>query len=345
VDLLKRLCDTPGVAGFEEPIQAIVAEELGKTTDEVKIDRLGNVIGFKRGGQSAVASNRLKLMISAHIDEIGFMVRFIDKDGFLRFAPIGGYDPRTLIAQRVIVHGRKALKGVIAPQANWLLTEEEKQKTLPIKDLFIDVGLTREEVVKLVKVGDVISLAAEFEELNEKVILGRNFDDRLGVYVMLEAMRRLRGCQVDVFAVGSVQEELGVRGATTAAFAIEPDLGIALDGSLSSDLPSAREDEKCCLLGGGTGIYVMDRLTVSSKRMVNFLIHLAEKYGVKYQINIGGGTDASAMQRSRSGVYACTIGPPTRYMHSVTQLCHKEDLENTIELLRLFIENAHELSG
>ncbi len=171
--------------------------------------------------------------------------------------------------------------------------------------------------------------------------MGRNFDDGLGGYVLIEAMERVRNVGVEVYAVGTGQEELGVRGAPTAAYAIEPDIGIAIDGSLASDVPYAGETEKHCFLGKGAGIYIIDNRTVSDPALVAFLEMLAEKHGIKYQRNLGGGTDASAMQRNKTGAYACTIGAPTRYMHSTTQLARKDDIEATIRLLAAFLENAH----
>jgi len=341
MNLLKRLCETPGVSGHEERIQKIVKEELEKLTSEVRVDRLGNVIALKRAKGVSEGSSPLKVMIAAHMDEIGFLIKFIDKDGFLRFVPIGGFDPRTLIAQRVIVHGRKDVGGVIAPEPTWLLDKEDRKKVLQIKDLFIDVGMRREEVSKIVSIGDVVSLDQDFKELNDKVVTSRNFDDRIGVYVMIEALKRVKDSYVDIYAVGTTQEELGCRGATVASFAVEPDVGIALDGSLASDVPYAREEDKHCLLGEGAGIYIIDNRTVSNKKVVNFLIKLAEEHNIKYQINIGGGTDASVMQRNRTGALVCTLGPPTRYMHSVVQICHREDIESNIELVKVFLENAH----
>ena len=339
--LLRVLSDTPGVSGFEEPVQAVIKAELEGVCDEVRVDKIGNLIGVKVATRAAKGATPLRVMLAAHMDEIGFMVKHIDGEGFVRFMPIGGFDPRTLVAQRVIIHGERDVKGVIAPQPNWILSSEDRQKVLGIKDLVIDAGLGKEAISRFVSIGDVISLAQSFDELNDQVVIGRNFDDRVGVYAMLEAMKRAQACQVDIYAVATVQEEVGLRGVPTAAYAIEPDVGIALDGSLASDVPYAKEEERHCVMGAGTGIYVMDGRTISDRRLVSFLIRLAEENGIKYQINLGGGTDASIIQRQKTGARVCTIGPPTRYMHSTAQLCSKADIENTIELLLVFLENAH----
>ena len=341
MELLRILSNTPGVSGFEDPVQQVVKAELEPFCDSVHIDKIGNVIGLKRGVRTEQEGAPLKVMLAAHMDEIGFMVKYIDRDGFVRFMPIGGFDPRTLVAQRVIIHGQRDVKGVVAPQPNWILNDKDRQKVLEINELVIDTGMDRESITNLVSIGDVISLAQPFEELNEKVVVGRNFDDRVGVYVMLEAMKRIKECQVDVYAVATVQEEVGLRGVPTATYAIEPDVGIALDGSLASDVPYAKEEERHCIMGEGTGIYVMDRLTISDRKLVRFLMQLAQKQGIKTQINLGGGTDASIIQRHRTGARVCTIGAPTRYMHSTAQMCSLEDIESTIELLVAFLHNAH----
>lgn len=339
MELLKRLSDTPGVSGFEEPVQEIVRAELEAVCDEVWSDRIGNVIG-KRVACS-LGDPPLKVMIAAHADEIGFMVKHIDREGFVRFLPIGGFDPRTLIAQRVILHGQEDVKGVITPVPNWLRRGDDQAKAIEIRDLVIDTGRPGDEVHRLVRVGDPISLAQRFEELNAQTVIGRNFDDRVGVYTMLEAMKRVRDCAVEVYAVSTVQEEVGLRGVPSAAYAIDPDVGIAIDGSLSSDIPYADEQDKHCTMGAGAGIYLIDNRTISDRRLVRFLFQLAEEHGIPVQKNLGGGTDASIIQRNRTGARACTIGAPTRYMHSTAQMCSKQDIEATIALLAAFIENAH----
>ena len=341
MELLKKLSDTPGVSGFEERVQEIVRAELEPVCDEVWSDRIGNVIGLKRAAGRAEGAAPLKVMIAAHADEIGFMVKHVDAEGFVRFMPVGGFDPRTLIAQRVVIHGKREVKGAIAPVPNWILREGDRGKTLDIADLVIDAGLGKAEMDRLVSIGDVISLAQPFEELNDRVVAGRNFDDRVGVYTMLEAMKRVGDCRVDVYAVSTVQEEVGLRGVPTAAYAIEPDIGIAIDGSLASDVPYAKKEDRHCTMGGGTGIYVIDSRTISDRKLVAFLVQLAEEKEIAHQLNLGGGTDASIIQRHRTGARVCTIGAPTRYMHSTSQLCSKEDIENTIRLLVAFSENAH----
>ncbi len=345
MELLQRLCDAPGVSGFEEAAQAIAFEELATCSDEIWRDRLGNVIAVKRAPNR---SGRVpKVVYAAHVDEIGLMVTNIDPEGFVRFRAIGGFDPRTLVSQRVIVHGTRnglhTLKGVIPPQSGWLGSEADRERVFPIEELYIDLARPGHDVLERVHVGDVVTLAATFDRLNDEVVMGRNFDDRIGVYSLIEAMKRIEDPPVDVYAVSSVQEEVGVRGMPVAATAIEADIGVAIDGSLPSDTPYAKSHQRQCLLGHGTGIYLIDNRTIGSPALIRALIDVSEREGIPYQRNIGGGTDASEIQRTGLGALSTTIGAPTRYMHSTVQLCHLTDIEATTALLAAFPQVAADL--
>ncbi len=263
------------------------------------------------------------------------MVKHIDADGFIRFQGVGGLNPQVLVSQRVIIHGRKPVKGVIVPR--------RAGEPLPaLEEMLIDVGLPREAVCEAVEVGDIVTFAQELEQLNDKVYMGRNFDDRIGTYCLLDAMQNLGPTQVDVYAVSSVQEEVGVRGMPMAAYAIEPDIGLALDGSVTWGAHIPKHDY-ICAMGEGTGIYLIDNLTIGDRRLIRFLIDLCEQHGIAYQRNIGGGTDASAIQRTKEGALSTTVGAPVRYMHSTVQLCHEDDIEATVSLLKVFLEHAHEM--
>jgi endoglucanase len=336
--LLERVCNTPGIPGFEDGIQDAVAEVLAACCDEVSRDRVGNVIGLKRAEKPEGDGAPMRVVLAAHADEIGMMVKHIDDDGFIRFEPIGGLHPQVLVSQRVTIHGKRAVDGVIGPD----MRPDSRDKAPRLQDMLIDVGLPKDAVCKLVEVGDVITFAQEVAALNDKVYMGRNFDDRIGTYCLLEAMRRVGPTSADVYAVSSVQEEVGVRGMPVAAYDIEPDMGLAIDGSLTWG-PYLKKHEHPCTLGEGTGIYIMDRLTIGDRRLVRFLFDLCERRGIAYQRNIGGGTDASAIQRVGRGALTTTVGAPVRYMHSTVQLCHVDDVEATIDLLTAFLESAHEL--
>ena len=300
---------------------------------------MGNVIALRKATQPPADGKRpLRAVLAAHVDEVGMMVKHMDDNGFIRFQPMGGLNPQVVVSQRVVIHGRKPVGGVVVPDSR----PDSKDKVTPLNEAFIDTGLPKDTLCKLVDVGDIITFAPGVELLNEKVYVGRNFDDRIGTYCLLEAMRRVGTTAVDAYAVSSVQEEVGVRGMRTAAYAIEPDIGLAIDGSLTWG-PYAKEHQKNCALGKGTGIYIMDGLTIGHRRLVRFLFDLCERFEIPFQKNIGGGTDASAIQQSRAGALSTTVGAPVRYMHSTVQLCHADDIEATVALLAAFLEHAHEL--
>lgn len=343
--LLKILCKTPGIAGYEQRIQKVIKEELEKVTDEVKIDKLGNVIGIKKAKKLSGKPAPKKVMIAAHMDEIGFVIQYIDEDGFLKFFTLGGFDLKTLFAQKVIVHGVRDVKGVIGSKSVHLLNEEDR-KTLPkIQELFIDTGLERNEVLKIVKRGDFATLAGCFEEINSKTIITKALDDRVGVYIMIEALKRIKNCYVDIYAVATVQEEIGEhRGAVVSSFFIEPDIGIALDIVAASDLPGIEKEERLIILGGGTVITLMDSLyTISDREIISLLKKIAEDNKIKYQIDIKmrGGTDAGVIQRSKTGTPICIISVPVRYTHTAIEMCHKDDIESSIRLLSKFLESIN----
>ncbi len=338
-ELLKRVCNAPGVPGYEDEAQAVVMETLRQSCDEVRRDRLGNVIGLRKATQPPAERERpLRVVLAAHVDEVGMMVKHIDSNGFIRFQPMGGLNAQVIVSQRVVIHGRKPVGAVVVPDTR----ADGKDKVTKVEEAYLDTGLPRDILRELVDVGDVVTFAPGVELLNEKVYVGRNFDDRIGTYCLLDAMRRVGDTAVDVYAVSSVQEEVGLRGMRPAAYAIEPDIGIAIDGSLTWG-PYAGEHERTCTLGKGTGIYIMDRLTIGDRRLVQFLFDLCERFQIPCQKNVGGGTDAAAIQQSRAGALSTTIGAPVRYMHSTVQLCHADDIEAAAELLAKFLEHAHEL--
>lgn len=336
--LLKRIGNAPGVSGFENAAQDIAEEVLATCCDEVKRDHLGNVIGFKKATKRPRGRNRpIRLMLAAHADEVGLMVKFINDAGFIHFIPLGGVNTVVVQSQRVVIHGRKPVRGVIVPKADG---NGKDEKPPQLADLFIDTGLPKEKLEKLVSIGDIVTFESDVSLLNGKMWVGRNFDDRIGSYSLLEAMRTVGDTHVDVYAVSSVQEEVGLRGARPAAFGIEPDIGIAIDGSMSRGA-YVNERDNLCEPGKGTGIYMVDRLTIGHPRLVQYLCDLCEKSKIPYQRNIGGGTDAAAIQQSRAGVIATTVGAPVRYMHTTVQLCHADDMDATVDMLVKFMETAH----
>jgi endoglucanase len=345
--LLKKLTETPGVTGYEDAVRAIVKTELARYCDTVTTDSMGNVIGLKKAKFPKGAKRPKKVrrvMLAAHMDEIGFIVRHVDeKTGFLRIQPLGGFDAKTLIAKRVMVHGRKKCRGVIGTKPVHIMSDEEKKKLPSLDDLFVDLGLPAKAVKKNVAVGDMVSLEQTFLDLGDAVT-AKALDDRVGVYVMLEALRRMKKCSVDIYAVGSVQEEVGLRGALVSAFGVEPDIGIALDITIACDLPGVGEAKQVTRMGQGVAIKIMDSASISNPKLVKRFRKLAADRGIKHQMEIlpRGGTDGGAMQRARGGAAVITLSIPTRYAHSVVEMASKKDIEAAIKLLAAFLEVAHE---
>ncbi|MTI94010.1 MAG: M42 family metallopeptidase [Firmicutes bacterium] len=337
MELLKRLSETPGIPGREERIRALIKAEMETLVDEVRVDAIGNVIGIKKGKGP-------KLMLSAHMDEIGFIVSHITDQGFLRLNPVGGFDPRTLVAQRVTVHGREDITGTLMPGLKpiHVMTPEEAKVALKLTDLFVDIGRSKEEVEKLVRIGDPITLYRPVEQIGDTVS-GKAMDDRAGVWVMLEAIRQLQSHEVEIWAVASVQEEVGLRGATTGAYGIKPDIGLALDVTLAIDHPGGSKESQVTELGKGPAIKVMDSASISNYKLVDFMRELAEKEKIPYQMEIlpRGGTDAGAMERTHTGCPVITLSVPTRYVHSNVETINTQDIRQTATLLARFIETAH----
>ncbi len=345
LDLLKRLCETPGIPGHEERIRAIVIPELRETCDELSVDALGNVIAIKRGTGGGDA--RRKVMLAAHMDEIGFMVSHVDDGGFLRLQPLGGFDPRALFQQRVQVHNEGgSFRGVLAPAAKpaHLLDPTDREKAPKLAEFYVDLALPGERVKELVSVGDMVTLDRTVEEIGDCVI-GKAFDDRLSVFIMLEALRAVRSTVCDIYAVATTQEEVGLRGAQTASYAVAPDLSIALDVTLAVDLPGGEAKDQVTRLGAGTAIKLMDSSSISNPKLVRAFRETAEREGIPYQLEIlpRGGTDAGAMQRARAGSAAITLSTPTRYVHTVNEMAHKADIQAGIDLLARVLERAHEI--
>jgi endoglucanase len=351
-DLLKRLSETPGVPSREERIRAVVLEAMRPLVDEVRVDAMGNAVGRKRGrGGPDTAGNGSgyprRVMIAAHMDEIGFLVRHVDKDGFLRLQPVGGFDPKTLVAQRVQVLATNGsiLHGVLMPSGGkppHLMQPGEHPKPPQVEDFFVDVGLSGEQAKEAVELGDMVTLDRTAELVGHQVV-GKCLDDRVGVFVMLEALRALREHQVEIIAVATVQEEVGLRGATTAAFGVEPDVGVALDVTLAMDIPGVEEHDRVSQLGEGVAIKVMDSSSISDPRLVRHFRDLARREQIPFQMEVlpRGGTDAGAMQRARAGIPVITLSIPTRYVHTPNEMVGEGDVEAAIQLLARYLEEAH----
>jgi len=292
---------------------------------------MGNVIAIKKGTEDK------KVMSAAHLDEISFMVTHIEDNGFLRFHTLGGFDPKTLSAQRVIVHGKKDIIGVMGSKPIHTMTAEERNKAPKLSDYFIDTGLDTETLKSLVSVGDVITRERDLIEMGD-CINAKSLDNRISVYILIEVLKRLQNQSIpyDFYAVFTVQEEVGLRGATTAASGFKPEFSIALDVTVASDMPGMQPFEFITTLGKGTAIKVVDGSVICDYRMVDFMKKVAQEHKIQHQLEVltAGGTDTAALQRSGAGgSIAGAISIPTRYLHQVIEMCHKSDIEATISLL------------
>lgn len=337
LELLKKLTEAEGIPGREERVRDIVIAALNPLTDEIRVDALGNVIARKSGSGP-------KVMIAAHMDEIGFVVKYVDKNGFLRFDPSGGFDPKTLIAQRVVVHGENEdLLGIIGSKPPHILSEEERKKPTELKDLFIDLGLPTSTVNEKIIVGDFVTLEQDFKHVGE-LLCCKALDDRVGLYVMIEALRKLSSHQADIYVVATVQEEVGLRGARVSGYGINPDIGIALDVTVAADVPGSKGHEYVTELGKGTAIKVKDSSHISNPKLVRTFRKIATEKGIPFQLEVlpRGGTDAAGMQMAREGKAVITLSIPTRYLHSVVEAAHTTDVQASVDLLAAYLEVAHE---
>ena len=337
VDLLNKIVTTPGAPGFEKRIRDLVIEEVKPLVDELEFDNMGNVYAIKRGTGSK------KVMVGAHMDEIGFIVTHIDDNGFIRFHTLGGFDPKTLTAQRVIIHGKKDIVGVMASKPIHVMTPEERNKVAKTTDYFIDTGMKAEEVKELISIGDSITREREFIEMGD-CVNGKSLDNRLAVFILIETLKKLKGKEIpyDLYGVFTVQEEVGIRGANVSSLRVKPDFGFGLDTTIAFDLPGAAPHEMITKLGEGTAIKIMDASTISDYRMVEFMKNTADKHKIKWQPEIltAGGTDTAGIQRmTEGGSIAGAVSIPTRHLHQVVEMAHKEDIQGSIDLLCACIQD------
>lgn len=337
ISLLKEICEIAGAPGFEKRVRDLVIQHVTPLVDEVTIDNIGNVIAIKRSKQNPEGK---RVMVAAHMDEIGFIVTHIDDNGFVRFHTLGGFDPKTLTAQRVIVHGKMDLVGVMGSKPIHVMSAEERTKLPKTTDFFIDLGMSKEEVEKYVKVGDPVTRNRELIEMGDCVNC-KSIDNRVAVYILIEALRELENPAYDVYATFTVQEEVGLRGANVAAHGINPDFGIALDTTIAFDVPGAQPHEKVTELGKGAAIKIMDAMTICDYRMVEFMKQTADKAQISWQpeILVAGGTDTAGVQRmGKQGAIAGAISIPTRHLHQVIEMAHKKDIADSIALLKVCLE-------
>jgi len=331
IDLLREITEVAGAPGHEQRVREIVLREVTPLVDDVTVDNMGNVYAIKKGADPK------RVMVGAHMDEIGFIVTHIDDNGFLRFHTLGGFDPKTLTAQRVIVHGTEDIIGVMGSKPIHVMSPEERTKMPKTTDYFIDLGMKKEAVEKIVSIGNSVTRERGLIEMGECVNC-KSLDNRLAVFILIETLRILKDKAVpfDIYGVFTVQEEVGIRGANVAALAIKPDFGFGLDTTIAFDVPGAKPEEMITKLGDGTAIKIMDSGTICDYRMVKYMENIAAKYGIKSQKEIltAGGTDTSGIQRMNpGGAIAGAISIPTRHIHQSIEMAHKQDIRGSIDLL------------
>jgi len=338
IPLLSTICEIPGPPGFEFRIRKYIEKEIKQYVDDLSIDNIGNIITLKKGNNNPEGK---KIMIAAHMDEIGFIVTHIDDKGFLWFHPLGGFDPKTLTSQRVIVHGTEDMIGVMGSKPIHVMSQEERVKPAKIEDFFIDLGLPYDEVIQKVFVGAPITRERSLIEMGH-CINCKSLDNRISVYILFEVLKNLKDFPYDVYGVFTVQEEVGLRGAQVASHTINPDFGLGLDTTIAYDVPNARPQERVTELGKGAAIKILDSSAISDFRMVKFLKEIADNNKIKWQPEIlpAGGTDTASVQKNgKNGSIAGAISIPTRHIHQVIETVHKEDVIACILLLKAAIEN------
>jgi len=338
-DLLAELTRTPGAPGHEHRIRDVVRRELEPLVDEVSVDPLGNLVARRAGGGGP------RLMLCAHMDEIAFMVTHVEDDGTLRFLPLGGFDAKTLTAQRVIVHGREDLLGVLGGKAVHLMSDEDRRKAPKLEDFLVDTGLPGERVKELVRPGDVITRERELTRLGD-LVTSKSLDNRAGLYVMIQAVRALADHEAEVVAVAAVQEEVGLRGARVAAARVRPQVALAIDITLANDAAGVRSHERVTALGGGAAIKVYDTSAIVPAAVVDHLVGLAEERDIPHQLEVmpRGGTDTRELQLSGDGAVAGCVSIPTRYVHQSVETLHPDDLDACVALVAAFCETGHLLA-
>lgn len=336
--LLKKICETPGTSGFETAIRNLIIKEIKPHVDSIEVDNMGNIVTYIKGKDSSK-----KVMSAAHMDEIGFIVKHIDDDGFVRFHTLGGFDPKTLTSQRVIVHGKNDMLGVMGSKPIHVMSAEERTKPPKTLDYFIDLGRSKKEVEKYIEIGNPITRFQDLSEIGD-CLTCKSLDNRISVFILVEALKKLKNPGFDFYGVFTVQEEVGLRGAHVSTMSIKPDFAIALDTTIAFDVPGSKPEEVVSKLGDGTAIKIMDTSVICDYRMVRFLKNTAKKHKIKWQAELltGGGTDTASMQRmTPGGSIAGAISIPTRHIHQSVEMVHKEDVQSSIDLLVASIEDIH----
>ena len=335
--MLKELTDANGIPGNERAPRQVMKKYIEPLADEIEYDNLGSLIAKKIGDP-----NGPKIMIAGHLDEVGFMVSQIDEKGFIKFQTVGGWWSHVMLSQRVTITTRKGeeIIGVIGSKPPHIIPVEARKKVVDMKELFIDIGATsKEEALEWgIRPGDMITPYFEFNVMkNEKMLLAKAWDNRIGCAIAIDVFKALKDSNHPniVYGVGNVQEEVGLRGAKTSTFKIQPDIGFALDVGVAGDTPGITAKESTSKLGDGPQIIIYDASMVGHKGLRDFVVDIAEEHNIPYQFDStpGGGTDAGSIHLTANGVPAMAIGIATRYIHSHAAILHRDDYENTVKLV------------
>ncbi|MEO2074689.1 MAG: M42 family metallopeptidase [Bacillus sp. (in: firmicutes)] len=334
--MLKDLTDAKGIPGNEREVREVMKKYITPFADEVTTDGLGSLIAKKVGKEGGP-----KIMVAGHLDEVGFMVTQIDDKGFLRFQPVGGWWGQVMLAQRVTIVTRKGdVTGIIGSKPPHVLSPEARKKPVEIKEMFIDIGASSRDEAKEwgIRPGDMIVPYFEFTVMNnEKMLLAKAWDNRIGCAIAIDVLRQLQGTDHPnvVYGVGAVQEEVGLRGAKTAAAKIQPDIGFAVDVGIAGDTPGITEKEAMSKMGKGPQVVIYDASLVAHKGLRDFVTDTAEELNIPFQYESipGGGTDAGSIHLTHNGVPALAITIATRYIHSHAAMLHRDDYENAVKLI------------
>lgn len=331
--LLKKLTAACGMPGDESEIRDIIIEEIKDYVNDIKIDRLGNIIATKKGKTSYA-----KVMLDAHMDEVGLMVKSIDDGGLIKFVQVGGIDDRILVSKPVLV-GKDKIQGVIGAKPIHLQEPEERDTPLKTKELYIDIGAkSKEDAEKVVRKGDYVAFDSDYVEFGNNLIKVKALDDRAGCAALIEILKEKY--DVTLCAAFTVQEEVGLRGAKVAAYSIDPDIGIALEGTLCSDITNVPEASHITNLGAGPALSIMDSRTIFSKELTKRIYDTAMNNGIKiqYRLPSPGGNDAGEIHKTREGVPCAAISVPCRYIHSASSVMNKDDFLGLINTMKLFLK-------
>jgi len=334
--LLKKLCDAFGVSGSEGEIRDIIIPEIKDYCDDLTVDTMGNIIAFKKG-----KSSDKKVMLSAHMDEVGFIVSGITDKGYLEFKNVGGIDTRVIISKNVVV-GKDKIPGVIGMRAIHLQSKSEREEVPKVKSLFIDIGAKdKEDAEKYVELGDYVSFATRYADFGDGKIKAKAIDDRVGCYIMTKLIKE--PVKYDTYFCFTVQEEVGMRGAKIAAYRIKPDIALVLEATTCADVHAVKTESEVTHLGDGVAISIMDKSTIVNRDYVSFLKKISDGINVQYKKTTAGGNDAGAIHQTGTGALTASLSVPCRYLHSPVGIAAKDDILAAEALAKRFLERIDEV--